>query len=167
MGDSSMSKKVLEGLKQVTVETGEKLVKETGKIVESVIMGKELLGDINILSNNELAKKQAEEEKEKRSQISDVRSQMKEQGRDVEKEIEQIRQEKSKEEEEKEKQEKEFLENVKKQREAEEQELAMMDMESTNPAKQKKSRGSAFMPGKKKASTADMSATKEYVGKKD
>lgn len=158
---------IVQKIIQATEEVGKEVINQAIKTSESVITGKELLGDINTLSNNELAKKQAEEEKEKRFQMSDVRSQMKEQGRDVEKEIEQIRQEKSKEEEEKEKQEKEFLENVKRQREAEEQELAMMETESTNPAKQKKSRGSAFMPGKKKASTADMSATKEYVGKKD
>jgi hypothetical protein len=153
-------------MKQLITETIEKLVEETGKIAESVITAKDLLGDIKPLSEGELNKKQAEDERKKQQEISDVRSQMS--GRTVENEMEKIRHQKQKEEEEKEKI---FLENLKRQREAEKQEqvvnLGLMG-ESTNPSKQKKSRGSAFINKKKQQpDQSQMSQTSEFKGKID
>ncbi len=154
------------GLKQLGGETAEKLVEETGKIAESVITAKELLGDIKPLSEEELVQKKVEEDKNKGKEISDVKSQIS--GREVENEMEQIRHQKEKEEEEKEKI---FLENLKRQREEEKQEQAAgleLMGESTNPSKQKKSRGSAFVNKKKQQpDQSQMSQTSEFKGKID
>jgi CO dehydrogenase/acetyl-CoA synthase beta subunit len=153
------------GFKQLGVETAEKLVQETGKIAESVITAKELLGDIKPMSDEEMAQKRAEEDRKKEKEISDVRSHIS--GRNVESEMQQISQQKEKEEEEKEK----YFEKMKEQQERERQqqmESSELTMESSNPSKQKKSRGSAF--GHKKKSQPDqsqMSQTAEYKGKID
>lgn len=161
-------KQVLQNLKQIVAETGKEIVGEAGKVTESIITGKELLGDIVDLSPEQLAQKRAEDEQGKQKEISDVRSQVS--GRQVEKEMEEIRKEKKKKEEE---EERIFLEKIRRQREAEAQERAMMAAEigvSTNPAKQKKSRGSAMAHGKKKSSMPDpsqMSQTSEFKGKVD
>ena len=154
------------GFKQLGVETVEKLVEETGKIIDPTITAQELLGGIKPMNDNELNQKKAEDEKNKRSQMADLKSQIS--NRPVENEMEQIRKQKEKEEEEKERI---FLENLKRQREIEKQnQMANFELmgESTNPSKQKKSRGSAF--GHKKKSQPDqsqMSQTSEFKGKID
>lgn len=154
------------GLKQLGQETAEKLIEETGKIAESVITAQELLSDIKPMSDEELAKKKAEEEQKKQKEISDIRSQMS--GRNLENEIEQIRHQKQKEEEEREKM---LAENQRRQEEEERrQEMtnSELDMESTNPSKQKKSRGSAFVNKKKQQpDQSQMSQTSEFKGKID
>lgn len=154
------------GLKQLGQETAEKLIEETGKIAESVITVQELLSDIKPMSDEELAKKKAEEEQKKQKEISDVRSQMS--GRNLENEIEQIRYQKQKEEEEREKM---LAENQRRQEEEERrQEMtnSELDMESTNPSKQKKNRGSAFVNKKKQQpDQSQMSQTSEFKGKID
>jgi hypothetical protein len=161
MGDSIL-KKVLKNLGQIVVETGKESVLETGKITESIITGKELLGDVKTLSGEEYSKKQAEDQKE----ISDLRSQIS--GRNVEGEIKQIVKEKEQEEDE---QEKQMLQQIKAQREAEERERMQLESQmglSSNPNKQKKSRGSAFVKGKRKTQQPDpttMSQTSEKGGK--
>ncbi|MFA6369101.1 MAG: hypothetical protein WCX20_01855 [Candidatus Shapirobacteria bacterium] len=153
------------GFKQLGEETAEKLVEETGKIAESVITAKELLGDIKPLNEEELAQKKAEDEGAKQEEMNKLKSQMSTRG--VENEMEQIRHQKEKEEEEKEK----YFEKMKEQQDREKQqqiENSELMMESTNPAKQKKSRGSAF--GHKKKSQPDqsqMSQTSEFKGKID
>ncbi len=153
-------------MKQLITETVEKLVEETGKIAESVITAKDLLGDIKPLSEGELARKQAEDEEKKKKEISNVKFQMS--GRGVEDEMEQVRHQKQKEEDEKEKI---FLENLRRQREAEKQDQAVnleLMGESTNPSKQKKSRGSAFINKKKQQpDQSQMSQTSEFKGKID
>jgi hypothetical protein len=153
-------------MKKLVTETVEKLVEETGKVVEPIITAKELLGDIKSLSEEELTKKKTEDEEKRKKEISDVRSQMS--GRKIEDEMERIRHQKEKEEEEKEKI---FLDNLKKQREVEKQEqMAGLELmgESTNPAKQKKSRGSAFIHKKKQQpDQSQMSQTSEFKGKID
>jgi len=157
------------GFKQLGVETAEKLVEETGKIAESIITAKELLGDIKPLDEQELAQRKAEDEKKKQEEMSRLRQGFGGQaGRGVEGEMERIRQQKEKEEEEKEKM---FLENLKRQREIERQnQMANFELmgESTNPAKQKKSRGSAFANKKKQQpDQSQMSQTSEFKGKID
>jgi len=149
-------KKVLQGLKQVGEETGKELVEQTKRMVTGTISGKELVADANMMTNKEMVEKQVEDEKKKKEEMGKLR------GRDVEGEIVQVRKEKKQKEEE---EEREFLEKVKRQRQVEEQERQSLASEvgaSSSPEKRKKKRGSAFVKGKKKTSTADMSATGEF-----
>jgi len=151
------------GFKQLGQETAEKLVEETGKIAESVITARELLGDIKPLNDQEMAQKKAEDEKKKQEEMNKLRSQMS--GRNVESEMEQLRRQQEKEEEEKEK----YFEKEKERQEWERQqqiENSDLMMESTNPSKQKKSRGSAMSHKKKsQPDQSQMSQTSEYKGK--
>jgi poly-D-alanine transfer protein DltD len=150
----------IKGFKKLGEETGEKLIEETGKIVEPIITAKELLGNIKPLDEQEMAKKQAEDEKNRRSQMADLRSQIS--GRGVENEMEKIRNQKKKEEEEKEKI---FLENLKRQRE-EERQKQMANAEIMTPPKHQKDKGG----NKRKTQQPDqsqMSQTAEYKGKID
>jgi hypothetical protein len=162
MTDDTILKKVLNNLGQIASETGKDAVMEVGKMTESVITGKALLGDIRPLTEAEMAQKQAEDKQK-------VDTEIKEMGRNVEGEVKEVQQETKQEEDQKEK---EFLENIKRQREAEEMErrqLSSQNEVSTNPAKQKKSRGSAFVTGKKKSQQPDpaaMSQTNEMTGGK-
>lgn len=156
---NSIPKQVLQGLKQVVVETGEQAAKEAVKAVDSVISGKDLVGDAK-----EINKKHEEELKRNdQEELAKLRQGI---GRNVEVEIKQVRDEKKREEEEKERV---FLENLRRQREAEQAEMAAaMSVESANPAKRKKKRGSAFAKGgKSRPSQSDMSATGEFKGKVD
>lgn len=167
MSDDKILKQVLQGIKDIGVET----VKETGqqaeKMTDSVITGKELLG-IKPMSEPELAQKKAEDERKKQEEMARLQAQMKEPGRNVESEMKEVR---SEEEQQKKQEEEKFLEQIRLQREAEEAErtaLAAGGGESTNPAKRKKARGSAFVQGKKKSSAPDpsqMSQTAEFSGK--
>jgi len=145
---------VIQGIKQVVEETEEKLVEEAGKIAKGVITGEELVKDIKPMDQEEYQNKVEEDEKKKQEGIKEI-------GRNVEKEMDEVRKAKKKKEEE---EEKEFLEKIRRQRELEEQERQALEMEamsvSRNPAKQKKQRGSAFKPGKPKQS--DMSQTAEF-----
>lgn len=164
-----IAKKVIQGLGQIGTETAEKSLEHLGQIGSSIITGKELLGNLPVLSDEELAKKNAEEEQKKQKEMTDLRSQISEKRRDVEGEIEQVR---NVEQQNKKQEEEEFLENLRKQREAEEverQQLNNQNEMSSNPAKRKKSRGSAFIQGKKKTNQPDpaaMSQTNEKTGGK-
>lgn len=106
-------------MKQLVAETGEQLITHTGKIAESIITGKELLGDIKPMTEGEMAQRQVEDERKKQKEAAELKSQMGN-GRNVEGEIEKIVEEKKKKEEE---EERAFLENLKRQREAEEMEM--------------------------------------------
>jgi hypothetical protein len=155
------------GLKKVVEETAEKLGEEGQKILESTISGKELLGLEGGFDGNQMAHEQQEDEIKKAEEVRKIKSEMNLPGRDVEKEIEEIRRQREKEEEEKEK----YFEEEKKKREMEEQQVLesnnSLTIESSNPSKQRKSRGSAFIMGKKKhkPDQASMSATAEFKGK--
>ena len=105
------------GIKQLGVETAEKLVEETGKIAESIITAKELLGDIRPMSDQEMAYKKAEDDKKKQEEVARLRQGFGGQSRNVESELEQIRHQNEKEEEEREK----YFEQVKEQQEREKQ----------------------------------------------
>lgn len=160
MINNKIIKGFLQGFKQLEQETGESLVSQTGKIAESVITAKELLGDIKPLSDEEMAQKQAEDEKKKQQEMSDVRSQIS--GRNVESEIKQISDQKKKEEEEKEKM---FLENLKRQREQEEMERQrMMNSESMSSNRPKKDKGGNKHKTQQPDET-EMSQTSEFKGK--
>ena len=144
------------GLKQLGEETGKELINQTGKIAESIITGKELLGDIVPMGEQEMEQKKKEDEGKKQKEISDVRCQIS--GRNVEAEMEQIRNEK----EEKEKEEERlFLENLKRQREEERAEMESMVVEPES----KRSRGKTVAGNK--AKKEDMSQTREYIKKPD
>jgi len=155
MADDSILKKVLKNLGQIVTETGKEGAKEVGNITESIITGKELLGDIKPLSEQELAQKNAEDNKKIQQEINEIR-------RDVGGEIEQVRKEEEREEDEKER---EFLERLKRQREEEERERRQLS--SNLPGR--KRRGAAPTGGKKKTQQPDpsqMSQTNEMAGGK-
>jgi len=149
------------GFKQLGNEISEKLVEETGKIAESIITAKELLGDIKSLSEEEIAQKKTEEERKKQKEISDIRSQIS--GREVENEMEKIRHQKQKEEEEKEKM---FLENLKRKREEEkEQQITNFEMMGNFNKHQKDKGGNKRK--KQEPDLSQLSQTSEIKGKID
>jgi hypothetical protein len=151
----------LKGIKQLGSETVEKATEETGKIFESIITGRELLGDITPMSENDLQKSQIEDERKKQQEIADLKSEIG-QGRNVEQEVEQIRTQKEKQEEE---EEKIFLENIRRQREAERQEQIDSSFENTGSSHHKNKGGN---PHKKSQPSDDsMSQTNEFSKKPD
>lgn len=155
----AIHKQVLKGLGDLSRETGEKLVGETGKIVETVISGRELLGGITEMSDTELQQKKQEEEQKKQKEIEDLRREMG-LGRNLEQEIQQLRYERDSKEQQEERQ-----EEVEEQREKEEE---MMNQSYTPEPTSKPKRGQGVKKGKNgKASQADMSATQEYFKKND
>ncbi len=154
----------IKGLKQLGQETGEKLVTETGKVTESIITAKELLGDIKPLSDDEITKKQAEDEKKKKEEDARLRQGYSGQGRNVENEIKQVRDQKKKEEEEKEKM---FLENLKRQRQQEERERQeMMNNESMMSSNRPKKDKGGNKHKTQQPDETQMSATGEFKGGK-
>lgn len=161
---NSIPKQVFAGLGQVVTETVEKTGEEIVKAVDSVISGSDLVADAKPMGAGEYQQKVRDDDKVRGEEMANIRSQIP--GRQVEKEMEEVRKAKKEEEEQKEK---EFLENLRRQREAERAEMASLGvMESGNPAKRKKKRGSAFAKGgKSKPSQSDMSATGEFKGKVD
>jgi type IV secretory pathway VirB10-like protein len=167
MTDNKIFKGVMKGLGQLGVETVEKAKEEGGKIVESIITGRELLGLDRTMSDNELAFKKQEEERKSKEEAEKLRRDMGP-GRKVEEELTQLRHQEEREEEEKEK----YYEREKQQRESEKQQQEMeysgLMMQSSNPAKQKKSRGSAMAHKKKsQPDQSQMSQTQEFKGKID
>ena len=149
------------GLKQLGEETAEKLMENTGKIAESVITAQQLLSDIKPLSEQEMAQKQAEDERKKQEEMNKLRSQMSPRG--VENEMEQIRHQKQKEEEEKEKM---FLENLRRQIEEERRQQENNGVDLMGSKKHFKDKGG----NKHKTQQPDqsqMSQTSEYKGKID
>jgi len=118
MNNGSIPKQVLKAIGQIGTETVEQGIKEAARIGDSIITGKELLGNITPMSDEEMRRKQAEDEKKKQEETERLRREMG-QGRNVGAEIKQVSDQKKQEEEEKEKQ---FLQKIKEQREAEEQE---------------------------------------------
>lgn len=160
-------KGVAKGFGQLGMETLEKAKEETGKIAESIITGKELLGLERTMSDSELEFKKREEEKKSLEEAEKLRKEMGP-GRKVEEEITQLRKQEEREEEEKEK----YYEQTERQKEWQEQqqqaEYNSLMMESSNPAKQKKSRGSALAHKKKhQPDQSQMSQTQEFKGKID
>jgi hypothetical protein len=155
MTDDSITKKVIKGLGEIGEETVKEAVKQTGMITEGVITGQELLG-IKPMSDEELAKKKAEDEKKVKEEMKNLRV------RNVEEEIKQVREEKEKEAEQQEK----YLEQLKQQREAEAQAQPAVVMDSNQKRNAAKTQ---FAPGKRKKQQpgADqMSQTSEFKGGK-
>lgn len=167
MKNNQIIKGVGKGIKRIADDTMEKLGEEGERFLESTISGKELLGLSGSIEGNQMAHEQQEDDIKKKQEIDKIRSEMNFPGRDVEKEIEEIRNRKEKEEEEKE----EYFEEEKKKKEIEEEQILeanSLNIESSNPAKQKKSRGSAFSKKKKSQPVqSQMSQTSEFKGKID
>ena len=160
MTDDSVLKQVIKGLGNIGEETGKEAIQQIGEIGNSIISGKELLGDIKPLTDEEIQKKKIEDQKKAEAEMREIR-------RNVEGEINQVRQEIESEEERKRKeeerlrQEKEYYARV--------QATEPMEMISSNPAKQKKKRGSALAHNKKSSQPdpSQMSQTSEFKGKID
>lgn len=148
---------VIKNLGQIGGEVITESVEQVGKIGESIISGKELLGDIKPMSQEELQRKKLEDEKNKKDEINKLMG-----GRNLEGEIEEIRKEKGKKEEEEEK----MLRQIQIEREEErrEHEKLAMEMDVTPANKRKKERGSVLNP-KKKVPIDQTSQTGEFVSK--
>ena len=151
------------GLGQLGQETAEKLIEETGKIIEPIITAQELLGGIKPLTDQEMAQKKAEDERKKQEEMSRLRQGFDGQaGRPVENEMERIRKQNEKEEEEREK----YFEKMKERQEWEEQQQMVGAEELMQPKKQHKDKGG----NKHKTQQPDatqMSQTAEFKGKID
>lgn len=175
MTDDKILKGVVRGLGQLGMETLENVSKEGGKIVESIITGKELLGLERTMTDSELEQNKQQEKIKSQQEINKLKGEMgggkynnreenktKERPRNIEEELAQLRRQKEQEEEEKQK----YFEQQKQQeRERERQQAEYLDLtaESANPSKQKKSRGSAFANKKKHKPDSDqMSQTQEF-----
>lgn len=97
MVDDSIIKKVVQGLGSIAEETGKETLKQTEEIFHGVITGKELIGNIEPMTDQEMAQKKAEDERKKQEEINKLRAQMG-QGRPVEQEMTQVRKEEEQEE---------------------------------------------------------------------
>lgn len=160
--------KIIQAIQNAGTEIAEQGVKSTEQMISTVVTGQELVADAKPMSDEEMVKAKAEDERKKQEEMESLRQKtMAKQGRNVEAEVTQIQHEKESEEE---KQEREFLERVKLQREAEERERSNFFEE---PGNEKRERAKHSMaPGKKKGSTtavpnaSQMSATSEFKGGK-
>lgn len=153
---------VVPKIAQIASETVEKTVQEGAKLVTGIISGQELVGDAKLMGEAEMNRVKAEDERKKQEEMMKLKNIP---GRNVEGEIEAVRDEKKRIEEE---QEKQFLENIKRQREAEEAERQEWVEEPTNSKRE--AAKTQFAPGKKRKSQPDlqaMSQTAEVKGKVD
>jgi len=147
----------VKGIKSIGEETVEKTVEHTGKIASGIITGADLVGGKPPMTEDDRQKALQEDE-------AAVARAMASQGRDVEKEIDRVRDEKTQKENDEEK----FLENLKKQREAEERERMNMQVDEPGNSKREAVKYQ-FSPGKRKKQAPDpasMSATAEMTGGK-
>ena len=150
----------IKGIKSIGEETVEKTVEHTGKIASGIITGQELVGNMKPMSNEQQTKAQ-QEEVGKQKEINDIRGQITDNGRNVEQEIEKVRQEKKRKEEEEEK----FLENLGRQRENERIERQQMQAEVPGNAKKEAAKHQGQRGHKKYApDPVAMSATGEKSG---
>jgi len=156
MTDDSIPKQVLNQLKQVGAETIEKTAENVGKIGETIISGKELLG-LEPMNAGEYDQKKIKDEEMKNEEVNKIVS------RNLEGEIKQVRDEKQQKEEEAERI---MLEDIKRKREAEEAERAQMTNLPGNAKREAAKR--QFAPGPKKTpDPSQMSQTSEFKGKID
>lgn len=157
--------KILNAIQQAGTEIAETGIKGTEQIISTVITGQELVGDVKAMSDEEMAKAKAEDEKKKNEGIEQELRNVP--GRDVSGEMKQIDQEAKSEEE---KKQQDFLENIKRQREMEEAERNSLMVEPKNDKREQAKH--AMSPHKKKSSQtaapnmSSMSATSEFKGGK-
>lgn len=157
MTDDSIANKLIKSIEEIGAETVKDAAQQTATITESIITGKELLGNIKPMTEEEFNQKKAEDEKKKEEESKNLT------GRNVEAEIEQIRSDKKEEEEKQEK----FLEQIKQQQQEEEKEKQQLIASGNTQRELAKMR---MMPQGKKKSMPDqsqMSQTAEFKGKID
>lgn len=142
------------GFKQLGEETVEKLVENSGMIVEPIITAQELLGDIRPMSDEEMTRKRAEDEAKKQEEIDKLKHGG-EQGRNVEDEMEKIRRQNEKEDEEREK----YFEQMKEQQEKEQQ-VQMIDYDLVASKHPKNKGGNPHK--KQQPDQSQMSQTAEF-----
>ncbi len=156
-------KNFLKGIKQIGTETVEQGAKETVKVAETIITGKELLGDITTMTQGEYHQKKEDQKNKDEEELAKIRSQMKEPGRNVTAEMEQVYKEKKNKEDE---DERKFLENLQLQRERERQEMEAMGVEPEGRQARGKMNGGKKRK-KQQPDAAAMSQTQEIKGKVD
>jgi len=136
--NNQIVKGIGQGFKKLAEETVEKLGDESQKILETTISGKELLGLDGGVTNNQLAHELQEDEINKQEEIRKIKNEMG-LGRDLESEVEQIRQQKEREEEEEKER---YFEQMKEQQERERQIQAQnMEVDLLAPKKHHKDKG--------------------------
>jgi len=156
--------KILQAIQNAGTEIGEQGIKTTEQVINTVITGQELVGDVKPMNEEEMAHAKAEDERKKQEELAKLRQIP---GRNVGAEMKQVDEEEKSEEK---KKEEEFLEKLRQQREAERQERESMVEEPGN-AKREQAKH-AMSPGKKKSSqtaapnVTQMSATSEFKGGK-
>lgn len=153
--------KILNTIQEAGTEIAESGIKTTEQAISTVITGKELVGDIKPMNDEEMARAKADDEMKKQEELAKIQSLP---GRNVEEEMKEIVQEKKNEEDQ---QQKEFLEKVRIQREAEERERQEMMEEPGNVKREQAKRQNA--PGAKKKqepNMTQMSQTSEFKGGK-
>ncbi len=157
----SIPKKVLQGVGEIGVETIKEGTKQTAEMLSTIVTGQELVGNARPMSEEEMAKAKAEDERKKQEELNKIQNIP---GRNVEAEIKEIVDEKKKSEEEKEN---EFLEKIRLQREIEEKEREnLVDIPGNVKREAAKTQ---FAPGKRKKQQPDatqMSQTSEFKGGK-
>jgi len=154
---------VIKNLGQIGGEVITESVEQVGKIGETIISGKELLGDIEPMSGGEMQRKKMEDEQKKKTEETHLRQGFGGQGRNLEEEIGEVRKEREKKEKE---EEEKILREIQVKREEERREHAKMasEMDLTPASKRKKEKGSILSP-KKKISQDLTSQTGEYISK--
>lgn len=157
----SIPKKVLQGVGEIGVETIKEGTKQAAEMLSTIVTGQELVGNARPMSEEEMAKAKAEDERKKQEELNKIQNIP---GRNVEAEIKEIVDEKKKSEEEKEN---EFLEKIRLQREIEEKEREnLVDIPGNVKREAAKTQ---FAPGKRKKQQPDatqMSQTSEFKGGK-
>jgi len=154
----SIPKKVLQNLGQIATETGKEAVKQVGEITSSIITGKELLGNIKPMTDEELAKKKQEDR-------AAVAGALASQGRNVEGEMKQVRDEKEQKEEQDEQR---LLQELQAKRDAEEAERREFEASMLLGQTRRKGPQGPSQPKKKQQpDPASMSSTSEFKGKVD
>jgi hypothetical protein len=156
--------KILNAIQNAGTEIAEQGIKSTEQVISTVVTGQELVGDAKPMSDEEMAKAKAEDERKKQEELAKLRQIP---GRNVEAEVTHVVEEKQSEEDQKQK---EFLENIRLQREAENRERESMAEEPGNSKREQAKH--SMGPGKKKGGTTaapnatQMSATSEFKGGK-
>jgi len=153
---------VLQGVAEIGVETVKEEAKQAVEIVNTIITGQELVGNARPMSEAEMAKAKAEDEKKKEEGIENELKNIP--GRDVGGEIKQIVEEKKSKEEQ---DQQDFLRKIEEQRQAEEAERNSLINEPGNTKRE--AAKTQFAPGKRKKQRPDasqMSQTSEFKGGK-
>ncbi len=160
----SIPKKVLQGMGEIGVETVKEGAKQATEMLNTIITGQELVGNARSMSEEEMARAKAEDERKKEEEVDRLRQASASQGRNVEAEIKEVVIEKKNNEEDKEK---EFLEKIRLQREVEERERKIIGEMPGNTKRE--AAKTQFAPGKRKKQQPDasqMSETSEFKGGK-